>query len=95
MLVIGTIVHVRYRVIMQDQSFSCMEISELEVLKGRGGHNVNDSDFLGLMGNQGIFIVTQPKSSHPSPNSVRFVLIGLQNRETRRYVIHCKLEMFV
>ena len=45
MLVIGAIVHVRYRVIMQDQSFSCMEISELEVLKGRGGHNVNDSDF--------------------------------------------------
>ena len=48
------------------------------------------------MRDQGIFIVTQPKSSHPSPKqSVRFVLIGLQNRETRRYIIHCKLEVFL
>ena len=34
MLAIGTIVHVKYRVIMQDQSFSCMEISELEGKEG-------------------------------------------------------------
>ena len=79
-----------------------MVLRETEYERGGGGLQRIDSQSEGiirilwsLMGNQGIFIVTQPKSSHPSPNSVRFVLIGLQNRETRRYVIHCKLEMFV